>query len=179
MITTNITNQNPLIVAGFFLLTLNPMDALLTSFWIEYTEVLFNLRWVIVLGVILVISDLWFGLSESRMNHEHIRYSSAGRKTLNKVIDYFLYITLGSLLGKALGEPYGLNPQSVSISVLFLCYAFELDSIYGHICALHGIKKPYSIWKLVVTLLSLKFKTFGDQLKDMQDQSNESKSTKQ
>ena len=89
------------------------------------------------------------------------------------MVDYFLYITLGSLLGKALGEYYGLDPIVISVSTIILCYAFEIDSIYGHICAIHGIKKHYSIWRLIGMLLSLKFKAFGEQMKDMNNQAKE------
>ena len=44
---------------------------------------------------------------------------------------------MGAVLGKAIGEPYGLDPLVVSITVLVVCYGFEVDSIYGHIYYSH------------------------------------------
>ena len=51
-----------------------------------------------------------FGLSASRLQKIEIRKSRAGRRTLNKIVDYICYVLLGAVLGKAIGEPYGMNP---------------------------------------------------------------------
>lgn len=138
----------------------------------EYTQILHDLRWMIVLAIILILSDLWFGISASRVQGIEIRKSRAGRRTLNKVIDYICYVLLGAVLGKAIGEPYGMDPIIVSITVMVLCYCFEVDSIYGHICEIHGIKKKYSIWKILFKLLTFKFKDLGEAFKDMAEQKN-------
>ncbi len=50
----------------------------------ECTQTLHDLRWMIVLAIILILSDLWFGISASRVQGIEIRKSRAGRKTLNK-----------------------------------------------------------------------------------------------
>ena len=109
----------------------------------ECTQILYDLRWMIILAIILILSDLWFGLSASRLQKIEIRKSRAGRRTLNKIVDYICYVLLGAVLGKAIGEPYGMNPIVVSITAMVICYCFEIDSIYGHICEIHGIKKRY------------------------------------
>lgn len=170
---STLTNNNPMVSLALLGATLLPAENILSDFVTEYAHTLVDLRWMIALGVILVIADFWFGISESKQRKRKIRRSSACRKTLNKMVDYFLYITLGSLLGKALGEYYGLDPIIISVSTIILCYAFEIDSIYGHICAIHGIKKHYSIWKLIGMLLSLRFKAFGEQMRDMNNQIKE------
>lgn len=144
----------------------------------ECTQILYDLRWMILLAVILIISDLWFGISASRVQGIAIRKSRAGRRTLNKLVDYICYILLGAVLGKAIGEPYGMNPIVVSITVMVICYCFEVDSIYGHICEIHGIKKRYSIWRILFKLLTLKFKDVGEAFKDMSEQKNQFKNTK-
>ena len=138
----------------------------------ECTRILYGLRWMIVLAIILILSDLWFGISASRVKGIEIRKSRAGRRTLNKVVDYICYVLLGAVLGKAIGEPYGMDPIIVSITVMILCYYFEVDSIYGHICEIHGIKKKYSIWKILFKLLTFKFKDLGEAFKDMAEQKN-------
>lgn len=138
----------------------------------ECTQILYDLRWMIVLAIILILSDLWFGVSASRIQGIEIRKSRAGRRTLNKLVDYICYILLGAVIGKAIGEPYGVDPIEVSITLMILCYCFEVDSIYGHICEIHGIKKKYSIWKILFKLLTFKFKDLGEAFKDMAEQKN-------
>lgn len=144
----------------------------------ECTQIIYDLRWMILLAIILILSDLWFGISASRVQGIVIRKSRAGRRTLNKLVDYICYILLGAVLGKAIGEPYGMNPIVVSITVMVICYCFEVDSIYGHICEIHGIKKRYSIWRILFKLLTLKFKDVGEAFKDMSEQKNQFKNTK-
>ena len=56
----------------------------------ECTQILYDLRWMIILAIILILSDLWFGLSASRLQKIEIRKSRAGRRTLNKIVDYIL-----------------------------------------------------------------------------------------
>lgn len=144
----------------------------------ECTQILYDLRWMILLAILLILSDLWFGISASRVQGIAIRKSRAGRRTLNKLVDYICYILLGAVIGKAIGEPYGVDPIVVSITVMILCYCFEIDSIYGHICEIHGIKKRYSIWRILFKLLTLKFKDVGEAFKDMSEQKNQFKNTK-
>lgn len=144
----------------------------------ECTQILYDLRWMILLAIILILSDLWFGISASRVQGIAIRKSRAGRRTLNKLVDYICYILLGAVIGKAIGEPYGVDPIVVSITVMILCYCFEIDSIYGHICEIHGIKKRYSIWRILFKLLTLKFKDVGEAFKNMSEQKNQFKNTK-
>lgn len=144
----------------------------------ECIQIIYDLRWMILLAIILILSDLWFGISASRVQNIVIRKSMAGRRTLNKLVDYICYILLGAVLGKAIGEPYGMNPIVVSITVMVICYCFEVDSIYGHICEIHGIKKRYSIWRILFKLLTLKFKDVGEAFKDMSEQKNQFKNTK-
>ena len=144
----------------------------------ECTQILYDLRWMILLAVILILSDLWFGISASRVQGIAIRKSRAGRRTLNRLVDYICYILLGAVIGKAIGEPYGVDPRVVSITVMILCYCFEIDSIYGHICEIHGIKKQYSIWKIIFKLFTFKFSELGEAFRDMVEQKNNFKNTK-
>lgn len=144
----------------------------------ECTQILYDLRWMILLAIILILSDLWFGISASRVQGIAIRKSRAGRRTLNKLVDYICYILLGAVMGKAIGEPYGVDPMVVSITVMVLCYCFEIDSIYGHICEIHGIKKQYSIWKIIFKLFTFKFSELGEAFRDMAEQKNNFKNTK-
>lgn len=148
------------------------------GFTSECYAIIFDLRWMILLAFVLILSDFWFGISVSRMQGIEVRKSRAGRKTLNKVIDYLCYVLLGAVIGKAIGDPYGLNPITVSITIMILCYCFEIDSIYNHICELHGVKKRYSIWTILWKLITFKFKDVGEAFQDMRNQSKDFKNNK-
>lgn len=148
------------------------------AFTSECYAIIFNLRWMILLAFVLILSDFWFGISVSRMQGIEVRKSRAGRRTLNKVIDYLCYVLLGAVIGKAIGDPYGLNPITVSITIMILCYCFEIDSIYNHICELHGVKKRYSIWAILWKFITFKFKDVGEAFQDMRNQSKDFKNNK-
>lgn len=148
------------------------------GFTAECYAIVFDLRWMILLAFVLIIADFWFGISANKLQGIEIRKSRAGRRTLNKVIDYLCYIVLGAVIGKAIGEPYGLNPITVSITIMILCYCFEIDSIYNHICVLHGVQKRYSIWSIIWKLITFKFKDVGEAFQDMRNQSKDFKNNK-
>lgn len=148
------------------------------GFTSECYAIIFDLRWMILLAFVLILSDFWFGISVSRMQGIEVRKSKAGRRTLNKVIDYLCYVLLGAVIGKAIGDPYGLNYITVSITIMILCYCFEIDSIYNHICELHGVKKRYSIWAILWKLITFKFKDVGEAFQDMRNQSKDFKNNK-
>lgn len=124
---------------------------------IEVYDIIFELRWFILAAFALILADLWFGIQESKRRGIEIRASSAGRRTLNKFIDYVLYIVLGTTLAMAVSS-WALNPLYIASGILFFCYAFEIDSIYSHICYLHGAKKQISIFKLVWLAITFQFK---------------------
>lgn len=123
----------------------------------ELLDVLHDLRWWLILAFVLIIADLWFGIRAAKLKGEEIRKSTAGRRTLNKFVDYVLYIVVGTSIGMAIGQPYGFNPMIISCTLLALCYAFEVDSIYGHICELHHVNKKFSIWKVVWLVITFRF----------------------
>lgn len=123
----------------------------------ELYSILYDLRWWIVLALVLILADLWFGIRAASNRGETIRKSSAGRRTLNKFIDYILYLVVGTSIGMAIGQPYGFNPIIISCTLLALCYAFEVDSIYEHICELHGVDKRINIWKAVWLIITFRF----------------------
>ena len=77
---------------------------------------------------------------------------------------------MGAFLGKALGSPFGFDPMIVASIVMVLCYGFEIDSIYGHICVLHGIKNRISIWRILILLITMRFKSLQSIFSDMAEQ---------
>jgi len=140
------------------------------GFLAEWQGLLYSMRWMITLALVLILADLWFGVSASKHRGEKIRRSRAGRRTFNKIIDYLCYIFIGVTIGKAIAEPYGVDPIITAITAMVLCYCFEIDSIYGHILELHNIKVKYSIWKLLAYILTLRFKQFATVIEDINKQ---------
>lgn len=123
----------------------------------EALTVLYDLRWMLVLIVVLVVADFWFGVSESLKKNKEFRFSRAGRRTCNKVIDYFTYLLIGAVLGLALFEPLELCDHTVSAAIgLGLGCLWEIDSIIGHVCALHGMSNPFSVKKILIAILKKK-----------------------
>ena len=130
----------------------------MVSFLAEWYGFIWDLRWMIVFGIFLVIGDLWFGISESKYKKRKIVWSDARSKTLIKGVDYLCYITIGIALGKAIAQPYGLDPLIVATTMLLICYMFELNSIYKHICTLHDVNPQYDLWDFLFMVITFKFK---------------------
>lgn len=141
----------------------------------ELYDILYDLRWWLILAFVLIAADLWFGIRAAKDRGEPIRKSTAGRRTLNKFVDYILYIIVGTSVGMAIGNPYGFNPMIVSCTLLALCYAFEIDSIYGHICQLHGVNKRLNIWKAIWLFITFRFSELKeiDKLKPVNENNKE------
>lgn len=133
----------------------------------EALTALFDLRWMLVLIVVLIIADFWFGLSESFYRHEHFRISRAGRRTCNKLVDYITYLILGSVLGLAIFEPLGwaTHVTTAAIGLGFGC-VWEVDSIVGHVCALHGVKNRFSVKRFIISLMKKKDNDMGEAIED-------------
>lgn len=133
----------------------------------ECITAIYDLRWMIVLIVVLIVADFWFGLSESLFKHEEFRFSRAGRRTCNKLVDYLTYLLLGAVIGLAIFEPLNITTHTVTaaIGLGFGCL-WEVDSIVGHICALHGVKSKFSVKRLIISLLKRKNKEVGEAIEE-------------
>lgn len=139
------------------------------GFLAEWKGLIQDMRWMVFLALVLILTDLWFGVRAAKARGEVVRRSKAGRRTFNKAVDYMCYTFLGITIGKAIAEPYGVDPIVTAITAMLLCYGFEIDSIYGHILELHGVKVKYSIWRLLWYILSLKFSKFSEALEDIKN----------
>lgn len=131
----------------------------------EAMSALYDLRWMLVFIVVLILADFWFGVSESLKKNEHFRFSRAGRRTCNKGVDYLTYLLVGALLGLAIFEPLGwaTHTTTAAIGLGFGC-VWEMDSIIGHVCALHGVKNKFSVKRFLILLIKKKNREVGDAL---------------
>ena len=133
----------------------------------EAMGALYDLRWMLVLIVVLIVADFWFGVSESLHKHEHFRFSRAGRRTCNKAVDYVTYLMLGSVLGLAIFEPLGWanHVTTAAVGLGFGCL-WEVDSIVGHVCELHGVKNKFSVKRLLIALIKKKDEDVGEAVEE-------------
>lgn len=133
----------------------------------EALTALYDLRWMLVLIVVLIVADFWFGVSESLHKHEHFRFSRAGRRTCNKAVDYVTYLILGSVIGLAVFEPLGwaTHTTTAAIGLGFGC-VWEIDSIVGHVCELHGVKNRFSVKRLIIAIIKKKDADVGEAVEE-------------
>nr|DAY88011.1 MAG TPA: holin [Caudoviricetes sp.] len=116
--------------------------ATLMSGFMDFIE---PLKWFMLLAVILIIADLRFGIAAAKKRGEQIRFSRAGRRTINKIVDYLCWILLAGAIGKAFGLPFDI-PILPAI-VLLVIYGFEINSCYGNYFEAHGEKVKVNIFK--------------------------------
>ena len=129
---------------------------------------LFEAGWHLVLPLIMVSVDCWFGISESRKRKEVIRFSGAGWKTLRKLLDYYTLLTLGFVVGHIFPEYVGITVFEACFYSVLIPSFFDLCSIIGHILILRGIKiKPGRfLVNLFVGFVKTKNNDIGNVLED-------------
>lgn len=103
------------------------------------------LKWFLLLGFILIMVDLRFGILAAKARGEKIRVSRAIRRTANKVIDYLCWVLVAGAMGKAFGIPFNV-PVLPSV-VLLVIYGCEINSCYGNYFESHGKKVRINIFK--------------------------------
>lgn len=123
-----------------------------------------DLRWMLVLCVLLIVADFRFGRCESKKRHKaalkagnetlaklwEFRLSRAIRRTCNKFIDYMTLLLVFCLIGFAITEPYGLCSHIITAGVaMIIACVSELCSIFGHFLYLRGVEVPKLTWKSV------------------------------
>lgn len=101
----------------------------------------------LMLGMVLVMVDLRFGLLAAKARKEDIRPSRAWRRTFNKMVDYLCWVTLAEVCSRTFGITIGA--PVVSMTMLFIIYGIELNSCVNNYLEYKGIKKKWNFFKLV------------------------------
>ena len=140
----------------------------------EALNALHDLRWMLVLMVTLILTDFWWGWSENRMHYKaaktkrerekyRFHFSAAGRRTLNKLVDYMTYLLVGCVVGLAVTEPLGIctHTTTAAVGIGFGCI-FELSSIVGHICVVKGFDVRLNLKSLLVAIVKRKSEAMGE-----------------
>ena len=82
-------------------------------------------------------------------------------------MDYLTYLLVGALLGMAIFEPLGWTNHTTTAAVgLGFGCIWEMDSIVGHVCALHDIKNKFSVKRFIIALIKRKDKELGEAVED-------------
>lgn len=138
------------------------------ALYAELIQVLYDLRWAVLFIMVLVFTDFWSGLTASvKVRKEDFRLSRALRRTVVKFLEYVNFIIFGLVLSKACLIPFGIGDNNTGGAIgACLAMLIEFDSIYGHICDLHGIKNRISIKRFFVAWLKRKNEDAGDALEE-------------
>lgn len=124
----------------------NVINGMLAVVMSEFLDFLYPLRFFLLAAVILIMVDLRFGIEAAKVRGEKIRKSRAGRRTINKMVDYLCWILLAGALDKAFGIPFEI--PLLPALVLLVVYGFEINSCYGNYFESHGKKVRVDIFKL-------------------------------
>lgn len=124
----------------------NIMNGLFAAVLGGFLDFLQPLNWFMLLGLVLIIADLRFGIAAARARGEAIRSSRAIRRLLNKIVDYLCWIFLAGAMGRAYGIPFDV-PLLPSL-VLFVIYGCEINSCYANYFEAHGKRLKVNIFKL-------------------------------
>lgn len=128
------------------------------TFLEELQGLLFSLRWALLFVVVLVITDLWSGITaQVRVRRAEFRRSRAVRRTLGKFMEYFCFILIAALLSKAILQPYGIGTEytggAIGATIVLLV---EADSIVENVCLIHGFKARFSVVRALLGVLRLR-----------------------
>ena len=123
----------------------NTISAMATVFMSGFMDFIEPLKWFLLLGLILIFADLRFGIAAAKKRGEKIRISRAGRRTINKIVDYLCWILVAGAMGKAFGIPFNI-PVLPAITLLVVC-GLEINSVFINYFEARGKKVKVNIFK--------------------------------
>lgn len=101
----------------------------------------------LLLGAVVILVDLRFGIKAARKRGEVVRTSRAIRRTMNKSIDYLGIVTLAEMLSRTFGV--SLGAPIVSMGMLFIIYGIELSSILNNYFEYKGLPWKFNLLKFL------------------------------
>lgn len=120
----------------------------------ELVTVIYDSRWLLATILLCVIADFRFGWGESSKRYNRAREkndkivmaqykwrtSIAIRRTINKLMDYIMWVSIGSFIGMALLKPIGVDYMMGGVVATFIAVGCEAKSFCGHFFWLHGVR---------------------------------------
>lgn len=168
--------------------SIGPKGILWGSIGGDLLAVVFDLRYMVLCSIALILADLWWGYRDAEMHYEHAKdignetladkfkwhKSRAVRRTANKFVDYMTYLVVGALIGLAITEPMDLCTHVWTAAIgLGIGCGCEIASIVGHVAYVHmGLEISVAdAWRAVVRfvgrLIKVKSEEFGDALEGL------------
>ena len=126
--------------------------------------------WLIASGCVIVC-DLAFGIRKSLMMNEEVRFSTAMRRPMGKMVTYFAFVCMVCAVEVAAGSEFGIDKWSC----LFVCF-LEFCSIVSNILKPKGY--TFNVKKLFALLAGKALRTEKEELEGILEQSTEGKDTK-
>ena len=123
----------------------NTISATVTVFMSGFMDFIEPLKWFLLLGLMLILADLRFGIAAAKKRGEKIRISRAGRRSINKMVDYLCWILLAGAIAKAFGGPYDI-PVLPAVILLVVC-GLEINSVFMNYFEARGKKVKVNIFK--------------------------------
>lgn len=120
----------------------------------ELASMIADTRWMMLVIFLCVIADFRYGWGESAkryalakekgdkivMAQYKWRTSRALRRSMNKIIDYIIWLAVGMFIGVAILRPLGVDYIFGALGATILAVACEFVSILGHFLYLRGVK---------------------------------------
>ena len=120
----------------------------------ELAGVISDARWLLLAIFLCVVADFRYGWGESSLRYERARRkgdkvvmsqyrwrtSRAVRRTVNKLVDYVMWICVGMAVGMAVLAPMGADHKWGGTVAAAVAIACEAKSFAGHFFYLHGIR---------------------------------------
>ena len=118
------------------------MTAMLSG---EMVTIIGEARWLLLAVTMAVVADFWLGWSESRLRYAKAkrkgdkivmsqyrwRTSRAWRRTLNKLVDYVVWLALGVFTGMAVLQPLGVDYRMGGVFAAIVAILCEAKSVHG------------------------------------------------
>ena len=147
----------------------------------ELVTVIFDARWMLIALIVCIIADFRYGWGESSLRHKKAleignltladkykwRTSRAIRRSVNKAIDYLVWVSVGMAAGMAILPRLGIDYVFGGIAASIVAILCEGKSIIGHFIYLHGVNIEERTIKgfvksFVVALIKRKNADIGD-----------------
>ena len=157
----------------------------------ERVGVISDARWLLLAIFLCVLADFRYGWGESHRRFETAkrkgdkvvmaqykwRTSRAVRRTVNKLIDYIMWICVGVAIGMAVLAPLGVSYNYGGLTAAVMAILCEAKSFMGHFFYLHGIRMEEKSVKgffraFIVAFAKRKNRDIGEALEEGFDEIN-------
>lgn len=158
----------------------------------ELVAIIYDARWLLIAILICVLADFRYGWGESSKRYNRAkakgdkivmaqykwRTSRALRRTVNKLMDYIMWVSMGVCVGMAVFKPIGVDYMIGGVIATAIAIGCEAKSFIGHFFYLHGIRIEQKsvggfLKAFVVAFAKKKNADIGEALEDALEEKSE------